>query len=186
MNSELNPCGYVSITLDFLKSLNPDWDIEKNNNHLLAALRACGVDVTKRVDKMTNMNIRYQHAPRYARETTVYQGRLIKNYPFESIYNNVEVLDINIKNDNNIQTVINFLNEMDINKKKVSDFDFVEESNYDGKEGIRDLKNIYLSRSDKKKYKVMNKNELQIEELMQQQGLFESPFDDYPEDEGED
>lgn len=186
MNSELNPMSYVSITSDFLKSLNPEWDIENNNNHLLAGLRACGVDITKRVDKMTNMNVRYQHAPQFARDTTIYQGRLIKQYPFESMYKGCEILDINLKNDNNIQTVINFLNEMDASKKKVSDFDFVEESNYDGKEGIRDLKNIYTSKEDKKKYKVMNKNELQIEELMQQQGLFESPFDDYPEDEGED
>lgn len=185
MNSELNPMNYVSITSDFLKSLNPEWDIENNNNHLLSALRACGVDITKRVDKMTNMNVRYQHAPQFARETTIYQGRLIKQYPFESMYNGCEILDINLKNDNNIQTVINFLNEMDANKKKVSDFDFVEESNYDGKEGIRDLKNQYVSKEQKKKYRVMNKNDEQLDILLQQENLFESPFDDF-EDEGED
>ena len=184
MNSELNPMSYVSISSDFLKSLNPEWDIENNNNHLLASLRACGIDITKRVDKMTNMNVRYQHAPQFARETTVYQGRMIKNYPFKSIFNGCEILDINLKNDNNIQTVINFLNEMDANKKKVSDFDFVEESNYDGKEGIRDLKNQYVSKEQKKKYKIMNKNDEQLDILLQQENLFESPFDDF-EDEGE-
>lgn len=177
MSSELNPMGYVSVTSDFLKSLNPEWDIENNNNHLLGALRACGVDITKRVDKMTNMNVRYQHAPQFARETTIYQGRLIKNYPFESMYNGCEILDINLKNDNNIQTVINFLNEMDVSKKKVSDFDFVEESNYDGKEGIRDLKNQYVSKQDKIKYKICNKNEEQLDALLAKENLFESPFD---------
>lgn len=182
--NELNPMNYVSVSHEFLQSINPNWNIDTNRNHLLAALRAAGVNISKRVDQMEDMWIRYPHAPMFSRKTTIYQGRLLENYPFASMYKGCEILDINLKNDNNIQTVINFLNEMDINKKKVSDFDFVEESNYDGKEGIRDLKNQYVSKEQKKRYKIMNKNDEQLDILLQQENLFESPFDDF-EDEGE-
>lgn len=172
---------YISVTHDFLQALNPEWDIDNNKRHLMAALRLVGFDVNKKFDIMSNVNIRYVHAPMYARETIVYQGQMISGYPFAGIYNNKEILDLNIKTDVNIDALTKFLTEKDKNGKLVSDFDFVDESSYIP-EGGKEFKNQYLSKEDKKRYKIFNKNDEQLEILLEREEVFVSPFDSIEED----
>lgn len=175
---------YVSVTIDFLKALNPDWDIENDNRHLFAALRAVGINPEKKIDVLKDKFVRYVHAPLYSRETTIYQGQLIKGYQFADMYNNIEVLDVNIKNDVNIETVVKFLTEMDKKKKLVQDFDFEDESCYVGSEGNRDLKNNYMTKQDKKKYKVINVNDETLDKILEKKEIYSSPFDLPEEDNG--
>lgn len=167
---------YCSVTIDFLRAINSEWDVDNNNNHLLAALRLVGIDVTKKFDKMESMFVRYVHAPMFSRETTIYQGKMVQNYPFNNLYKNVEILDVNIKNDLNIEVLTKFLTEKDKNGKLVSDFDFVDESYYIP-EGGKEFKNQYISKQDKVKYFVCNKNDEELEELLQREEIFHSPFD---------
>jgi hypothetical protein len=59
---------YKSVTIDFLRSL-PELDVDNNKNHLMAALHVIGFDVSKKIDSVDNVNIRYRHSPMHLQRT---------------------------------------------------------------------------------------------------------------------
>lgn len=167
---------FQSVTLDFLRSL-PDLDVDNNKNHLMAALYAVGFDVEKKIDRVDNVNIRYRHSPMHVRETTIFQGQLRSDYPYKSIYKNHDVLDVNAKapkTDKEFNVVVEMLQAE--SKQLVTDFPF-DVPDYEGVNGVSE-KNYNRSQEEKSRYKIINPQDLSLSELMKQDELFESPFEE--------
>lgn len=167
---------FQSVTLDFLRSL-PDLDVDNNKNHLMAALYAVGFDVEKKIDRVDNVNIRYRHSPMHVRETTIFQGQLRSDYPYKSIYKNHDVLDVNAKDpktDKEFNVVVEMLQAE--SKQLVTDFPF-DVPDYEGVNGVSE-KNYNRSQEEKSRYKIINPQDLSLSELMKQDELFESPFEE--------
>lgn len=167
---------FQSVTLDFLRSL-PELDVDNNKNHLMAGLYAVGFDVEKKIDRVDNVNIRYRHSPMHVRETTIFQGQLRSNYPYKSIYKNHDVLDVDARNPNNgkeFNVVVEMLQAE--SKKVVTDLPF-DVPDYEGVNGVSE-KNYNRSQEEKSRYKIINPQDLSLSELMKQDELFESPFEE--------
>lgn len=166
---------FQSVTLDFLRSL-PELDVDNNKNHLMAALYAVGFDVEKKIDRVDNVNIRYRHSPMHVRETTIFQGQLRSDYPYKSIYKNHDVLDVNAKDpktDKEFNVVVEMLQSE--SKQLVTDLPF-EIPDYLGVDVGE--KNFNRSSEEKRRYAVINPQDLNLKELMKQDKLFESPFEE--------
>lgn len=167
---------YKSVTIDFLRSL-PELDVDNNKNHLMAALYAIGFDVSKKIDRVDNVNIRYHHSPMHVRETTIFQGQLRSDYPYKSIYKNHDVLDIdarNPKNDKEFNVVVEMIQAE--SKKIVTDLPF-DVPDYEGVNGVSE-KNYNRNQEEKSRYKIINPQEDPIKELLKREEIFESPFED--------
>ena len=167
---------YKSVTIDFLQSL-PELDVENNKNHLMAALHAIGFDVSKKIDRVDNVNIRYRHSPMHVRETTIFQGQLRSDYPYKSIYKNHDVLDVdarNPKNDKQFNVVVEMLQSE--SKQLVTDLPY-DIPDYEGVKGQSE-KNYNRSSEEKARYAVINPQDMSLSELLKQDELFENPFEE--------
>ena len=167
---------YKSVTIDFLRSL-PELDVENNKNHLMAALHAIGFDVSKKIDRVEGVLVRYRHSPMHVRETTIFQGQLRSDYPYKNIYNSLDILDVdarNPKNDKEFNVVVEMLQSE--SKQLVTDLPY-EIPDYEGVKGQSE-KNYNRSSEEKARYKIINPQDLSLSELMKQDALFESPFED--------
>ena len=166
---------YKSVTIDFLRSL-PELDVENNKNHLMAALHAIGFDVSKKIDRVEGVLVRYRHSPMHVRETTIFQGQLRSDYPYKNIYNNLDILDVNAKdpkNDKEFNVVVEMLQSE--SKQLVTALPY-EIPDYEGVKGQSE-KNYNRSSEEKARYAVINPQDLSLSELMKQDALFESPFE---------
>lgn len=167
---------YKSVTIDFLRSL-PELDVENNKNHLMAALHAIGFDVSKKIDRVEGVLVRYRHSPMHVRETTIFQGQLRSDYPYKNIYNSLDILDVdarNPKNDKEFNVVVGMLQSE--SKQVVTELPF-EIPDYEGVKGQSE-KNYNRSSEEKARYKIINPQDISLSELMQQDELFESPFEE--------
>ncbi len=167
---------YKSVTVDFLRSL-PELDVDNNKNHLMAALHAIGFDVSKKIDRVEGVLVRYRHSPMHVRETTIFQGQLRSDYPYKNIYNSLDILDVdarNPKNDKEFNVVVEMLQSE--SKQVVTDLPF-EIPDYEGVKGQSE-KNYNRSSEEKARYVVINPQDKSLSELMQQDDLFESPFEE--------
>lgn len=167
---------YKSVTIDFLRSL-PELDVENNKNHLMAALHIIGFDVSKKIDRVEGVLVRYRHSPMHVRETTIFQGQLRSDYPYKNIYNNLDILDVNAKdpkNDKEFNVVVEMLQSE--SKQLVTDLPY-EIPDYEGVNGQSE-KNYNRSSEEKARYKIINPQDISLSELMQQDELFESPFEE--------
>lgn len=167
---------FQSVTLDFLRSL-PELDVENNKNHLMAALHVIGFDVSKKIDRVEGVLVRYRHSPMHVRETTIFQGQLRSDYPYKSSYKNHDVLDVNAKDpktDKEFNVVVEMLQSE--SKQLVTDLPY-EIPDYEGVKGQSE-KNYNRSSEEKARYVVINPQDLSLNELMKQDKLFESPFEE--------
>lgn len=180
INKSLTPVSpedrFQSVTLDFIRSL-PELDVDNNKNHLMAALYAVGFDVEKKIDRVDNVNIRYRHSPIHVRETTIFQGQLRSDYPYKSIYKNHDVLDVDARNHKNSKEFGIIVEMLQAESKQlVTDLPY-EIPDYEGVKGQSE-KNYNRSSEEKARYAVINPQDLSLSELMQQDKLFESPFEE--------
>ena len=169
---------YKSVTIDFLRSL-PELDVDNNKNHLMAALYAVGFDVEKKIDRVENVLVRYRHSPMHVRETIIFQGQLREDYAYKNIYNNLDILDVNAKdpkNDKEFSVVVEM--SQSESKQLVTDLPY-EIPDYLGVDVGE--KNYNRSPEEKSRYAVINPQDLSLNELMKQENLFESPFEDCEE-----
>ena len=167
---------YKSVTIDFLRSL-PELDVENNKNHLMAALHAIGFDVSKKIDRVENVLVRYRHSPMHVRETTIFQGQLRSDYPYKNIYNSLDILDVDARNPKNSKEfgiIVEMLQSE--SKQVVTDLPY-EIPDYEGVNGQSE-KNYNRSSEEKARYAVINPQDKNLSELMQQDELFESPFEE--------
>lgn len=167
---------YKSVTIDFLRSL-PELNVEDNKNHLMAALYVVGFDVEKKIDRVENVQVRYRRSPMHVRETVIFQGQLREDYAYKNIYNNLDILDVdarNPKNDKEFNVVVEMLQSE--SKQLVTDLPY-EIPDYDGVNGVSE-KNYNRSPEEKSRYKIINPQDLSLSELMKQNNLFESPFEE--------
>ena len=167
---------YKSVTIDFLRSL-PELDVENNKNHLMAALHAIGFDVSKKIDRVEGVLVRYRHSPMHVRETTIFQGQLRSDYPYKNIYNSLDILDVDARNHKNSKEfgiIVEMLQSE--SKQVVTDLPY-EIPDYEGVKGQSE-KNYNRSSEEKARYKIINPQDLSLSELMQQDDLFESPFEE--------
>ena len=167
---------YKSVTIDFLRSL-PELDVENNKNHLMAALHVIGFDVEKKIDRVEYVLVRYRHSPRHVRETTIFQGQLRSDYPYKNIYNSLDILDIDARNPKNSKEfgiIVEMLQSE--SKQVVTDLPY-EIPDYEGVKGQSE-KNYNRSSEEKARYVVINPQDKSLSELMQQDDLFESPFEE--------
>ena len=167
---------YKSVTIDFLRSL-PELDVDNNNNHLMAALHAIGFDVSKKIDRVEGVLVRYRHSPMYVRETTIFQGQLRSDYPYKNIYNSFDILDVNAKEpktNKEFNVVVEMMQSE--SKQLVTDLPY-EIPDYEGVKGHSE-KNYNRSSEEKARYVVINPQDKSLSELMQQDELFESPFEE--------
>lgn len=170
---------FQSVTLDFLRSL-PELDVDNNKNHLMAALYAVGFDVEKKIDRVENVLVRYRHSPMHVRETIIFQGQLREDYPYKNIYNNLDILDVDAKDpktDKEFNVVVEMLQSE--SKQLVTDLPY-EIPDYLGVDGVSE-KNYNRSQEEKSRYKIINPQDLSLIELLKQDQLFESPFEDCEE-----
>ena len=167
---------YKSITIDFLRSL-PELDVENNKNHLMAALHAIGFDVSKKIDRVEGVLVRYRHSPMHVRETIIFQGQLRSDYPYKNIYNSLDILDVDARNPKNSKEfgiIVEMLQSE--SKQVVTDLPY-EIPDYEGVKGQSE-KNYNRSSEEKARYAVINPQDISLSELMQQDELFESPFEE--------
>lgn len=88
---------HISVTLDFLRQI-PGYDVTKPSE-LRAVLRLVGFQVEDEqgkqinVEMLNNVNVRCKDKPYMFRPTTVFIGNMRKDFMFESLYNNVDILD---------------------------------------------------------------------------------------------
>jgi len=167
---------YKSVTIDFLQSL-PELDVDNNKNHLMAALHVIGFDVSKKIDRVEGVLVRYRHSPMHVRETTIFQGQLRSDYPYKNIYNSLDILDVDARNPNNdkeFNVVVEMLQSE--SKKIVTDLPF-DVPDYEGVNGVSE-KNYNRSQEEKSRYKIINPQDLSLRELMKKDELFESPFEE--------
>lgn len=167
---------YKSVTIDFLRSL-PELDVDNNKNHLMAALHIIGFDVSKKIDRVEGVLVRYRHSPVHVRGTTIFQGQLRSDYPYKNIYNNLDILDVNAKNPENYKE-FNVIVEMlqAESKQLVTDLPY-DIPDYEGVNGVSE-KNYNRSPEEKSRYAVINPQDVSLSELMKQDALFESPFEE--------
>lgn len=168
--------SFKSVTLEFLEAL-PDLDVKNNQKHFLAAMYILGFDVTKKIHEISDVLVRFKHAPSYSRKTTLYAGTLRKDFSLKSIWRNVDVMDLDCRetqNDKEFNVVVQMLQK---EKQLVTDLPF-DLPVYEGKDGSLDLKNQYLTKEDKRKYKVINLKEEGLDKLLKKEEIFESPFED--------
>ena len=167
---------YKSVTIDFLRSL-PELDVENNKNHLMAALHAIGFDVSKKIDRVEGVLVRYRHSPMHVRETTIFQGQLRSDYPYKNIYNSLDILDVDARNHKNSREFGNIVEMLQSESKQVvTDLPY-EIPDYEGVKGQSE-KNYNRSSEEKARYKIINPQDISLSELMQQDELFESPFEE--------
>ena len=167
---------YKSVTIDFLRSL-PELDVDNNKNHLMAALHVVGFDVSKKIDRVEGVLVRYRHSPMHVRETTIFQGQLRSDYPYKNIYNSLDILDVdahNHKNSREFGIIVEMLQSE--SKQLVTDLPY-EIPDYEGVKGQSE-KNYNRSSEEKARYVVINPQDKSLSELMQQDELFESPFEE--------
>ena len=167
---------YKSVTIDFLRSL-PELDVDNNKNHLMAALHVIGFDVSKKIDRVEGVLVRYRHSPMHVRETTIFQGQLRSDYPYKNIYNNIDILDVDARNPKNSKEfgiIVEMLQSE--SKQLVTDLPY-EIPDYEGVKGQSE-KNYNRSSEEKARYKIINPQDISLSELMQQDELFESPFEE--------
>lgn len=167
---------YKSVTIDFLRSL-PELDVDNNKNHLMAALHVIGFDVSKKIDRVEGVLVRYRHSPMHVRETTIFQGQLRSDYPYKSIYKNHDVLDIDARNHKNSREfgiIVEMLQSE--SKQLVTDLPY-DIPDYEGVKGQSE-KNYNRSSEEKARYKIINPQEDPIKELLKREEIFESPFED--------
>lgn len=167
---------YKSVTIDFLRSL-PELDVDNNKNHLMAVLHVIGFDVSKKIDRVENVLVRYRHSPMHVRETIIFQGQLRSDYPYKNIYNSLDILDVdacNPKNSKEFNVVVEMLQAE--SKKVVTDLPY-EIPDYEGVKGQSE-KNYNRSSEEKARYAVINPQDKSLSELIQQDDLFESPFEE--------
>jgi hypothetical protein len=165
---------YGSVTIDFIRSL-PNLDVDMNRNHLLAALYALGFDLTKKVDSITDVLVRYRHSPMHVRKTTIFQGQLRKDYPYKAIFKGHDVLDVNAKNPksyNEFNVVVDMLQAE--SKQLVTDLPFDIPDYVGTNDGD---KQYNRSPEEKQRYKVMNMHDKSLSDLIKEEELFQSPFD---------
>lgn len=166
---------YKSVTIDFLRSL-PELDVDNNKNHLMAALYVIGFDVSKKIDRVEGVLVRYRHSPMHVRETTIFQGQLRSDYPYKSIYKNHDVLDVNAKTpmtDKEFNVVVEILQSE--SKQLVTDLPY-DIPDYEGVNVGE--KNYNRSSEEKARYAVINPQDMSLSELLKQDELFESPFEE--------
>ena len=167
---------YKSVTIDFLQSL-PELDVENNKNHLMAALHVIGFDVSKKIDRVEGVLVRYRHSPMHVRETTIFQGQLRSDYPYKNIYKNHDVLDVDARNHKNSKEFGIIVEMLQYESKQVvTDLPY-EIPDYEGVKGQSE-KNYNRSSEEKARYVVINPQDKSLSELMQQDELFESPFEE--------
>ena len=167
---------YKSVTIDFLRSL-PELDVDNNKNHLMAALHVIGFDVSKKIDRVEGVLVRYRHSPMHVRETTIFQGQLRSDYPYKSIYKNHDVLDVDARNHKNSREFGIIVEMLQSESKKIeTDLPF-DVPDYEGVNGISE-KNYNRSQEEKSRYKIINPQDLSLSELLKQDELFESPFEE--------
>lgn len=167
---------YKSVSLDFLRSL-PCLDIDNNRNHLLAALHVVGFNIEKKFDRVEGVLVRYKHSPSHVRNATIFQGQLRDNFPYKSIYKNVDILDIDArdpKSDKQFSIVVDMMKSE--SKQLVTDLPY-EIPDYTGVDGVSE-KQYNRSPEEKRKYSVVNPQDLSLSDLMKQDDIFESPFED--------
>lgn len=167
---------YKSVTIDFLRSL-PELDVDNNKNHLMAALYVIGFDVSKKIDRVEGVLVRYRHSPMHVRETTIFQGQLRSDYPYKNIYKNHDVLDVNAKDpktDKEFNVVVEMLQSE--SKQLVTDLPY-DIPDYEGVNGVSE-KNYNRSQEEKSRYKIINPQEEPINELLKREEIFESPFEE--------
>lgn len=99
---------YVSVTLDFLKTL-PELNITDNQNvkAIEAGLCALGFEITNQADKigyeyLDDVVVRSKKNPYKYKKTRVYTGKLRSNFSFKSIYNGIDILDTEDNNSFNL------------------------------------------------------------------------------------
>lgn len=166
---------YKSVTIDFLRSL-PELDVDNNKNHLMAALHVIGFDVSKKIDRVESVLVRYRHSPMHVRETTIFQGQLRSDYPYKNIYNNLDILDVNAKEpktDKEFNVVVGLLQAE--SKQLVTDLPY-EIPDYEGVNAGE--KNYNRSPEEKSRYAVINPQDEPINELLKREDIFESPFEE--------
>ena len=167
---------YKSVTIDFLQSL-PELDVENNKNHLMAALHVIGFDVSKKIDRVEGVLVRYRHSPMHVRETTIFQGQLRSDYPYKSIYKSLDVLDVDARNHKNSREFGIIVEMIQAESKQlVTDLPY-EIPDYEGVKGQSE-KNYNRSSEEKARYAVINPKDVSLTELMKQDALFESPFEE--------
>ena len=167
---------YKSVTIDFLRSL-PELDVDNNKNHLMAALHVIGFDVSNKIDRVEGVLVRYRHSPMHVRETIIFQGQIRIDYPYKNIYNNLDILDVDARNPNNSKEFDTIVEMMQSESKQlVTDLPY-EIPDYEGVNGQSE-KNYNRSSEEKARYAVINPQDLSLNELMQQDALFESPFEE--------
>ena len=167
---------YKSVTIDFLRSL-PELDVDNNKNHLMAALCVIGFDVSKKIDRVEGVLVRYRHSPMHVRETTIFQGQLRSDYPYKSIYKNHDVLDVDARNHKNSREfgiIVEMLQSE--SKQLVTDLPY-DIPDYEGVKGQSE-KNYNRSSEEKARYAVINPQDMSLSELLKQDSLFESPFEE--------
>lgn len=168
--------SFKSVTLEFLEAL-PSLDVKNNQKHFLAAMFLLGFDVTKKIHEISDVLVRFKHAPSYSRKTTLYAGTLRKDFSLKSIWRNTDVMDLdcrNTQNDKEFNVVVQMLQK---EKQLVTDLPF-DLPVYEGRDGTLDLKNHYLTKDDKKRYKVINLKEESMDKLLAKEQIFESPFEE--------
>ena len=167
---------YKSVTIDFLRSL-PELDVDNNKNHLMAALHVIGFDVSKKIDRVEGVLVRYRHSPMHVRETTIFQGQIRSDYPYKNIYNSLDILDVDARNHKNSREFGNIVEMLQSESKQlVTDLPY-EIPDYEGVNGVSE-KNYNRSSEEKARYKIINPQDISLSELMQQDDLFESPFEE--------
>lgn len=167
---------YKSVTIDFLRSL-PELDVENNKNHLMAALHVIGFDVSKKIDLVEGVLVRYRHSPMHVRETIIFQGQLRSDYPYKNIYNSLDILDVDARNHKNSREfgiIVEMLQSE--SKQLVTDLPY-DIPDYEGVKGQSE-KNYNRSSEEKARYAVINPQDMSLSELLKQDELFESPFEE--------
>jgi len=113
----------------------------------------------------------------HVRETIIFQGQLRSDYPYKNIYNSLDILDVdarNHKNSREFDTIVEMLQSE--SKQLVTDLPY-EIPDYEGVNGQSE-KNYNRSSEEKARYAVINPQDKSLSELMQQDALFESPFEE--------
>lgn len=99
------PVNYVSVTIDFiLHCANISGYNPKEEGTLKAVLYLLGFQVeepdekgnivSSHIDRLYSVNVRCKDRPYMYRKTTVYSGRLRKDFKYGRIYDKVDILDV--------------------------------------------------------------------------------------------
>lgn len=89
---------HISVTIDFLR-LFPDLDIRKEADLYIALYRS-GFEVIDqennpvKVELLTDKLVRCRDKPYLCRKTTIFAGRMRKDFLAPRIYDNIDILDV--------------------------------------------------------------------------------------------